>query len=47
MYTQYEPYKGYKEYKPYKSYQEYAPYKPYYSNSWSKQPLSLFLSKGI
>jgi len=47
MYTNYEPYKGYKEYKPYKGYKEYAPYKPYLSSSWSSMNFKLFLLKGI
>ena len=47
VYTQYEPYKSYKSYKPYKSYKSYAPYKPYFQNSFSTEPLVLFLKRGI
>lgn len=44
--TSFEPYKGYKQYKPYKGFKQLAPLKPIYIDSWSKIPLSLFLSSG-
>jgi len=47
IYTENEPYKGYKEYKPYKSYKEYAPYKPYWSNNWSSSSFRMFLLEGV
>ncbi|MEJ1367867.1 MAG: hypothetical protein RPU35_06600 [Candidatus Sedimenticola sp. (ex Thyasira tokunagai)] len=46
VYTQFEPFKGFKQFKPFKGFKQYAPFKPYKGTIASQVPLLDFLEGG-
>jgi len=46
IFTQFEPFKGFKQFKPFKGFQQFAPFKPFNSNNISGLGLLEFLKAG-
>jgi hypothetical protein len=46
VFTQFEPFKGFKQFKPFKAFKQFAPFKPFKSQSFSDAELIEFLHNG-
>ena len=46
VFTQFEPFKGFKQFKPFKGFQQFAPFKPFKGAGYIEQSLEVWLERG-